>query len=165
MTGDSYVTPSIAMESAKMVTAILDGIARGKMQSAMARELGVSIPTVARIVKELADEARRRNRERVEEAMMAQDVRLERLYRYCIDRIEKAEGFDRDAIRLAILVCERQAKLLGLDKVKAPGGPQGRDWMTDMPDSELIREAKRLNIKIPERFLAPVGTAATAPDA
>lgn len=156
MTGDNLVTPSIAMESARMVTAILDGIAAGKSQATMARETGTSVPTVARIVKELADEARRRNRERVEEAMMAQDVRLERLYKYCIDRIETALGFDRDAIRLAILVCERQAKLLGLDRVKT-GGPQGRDWLTSMPDSELIREAERLNIKIPQRFLA--GTA------
>ena len=66
-----------------------------------------------------------------------------------MDGIAKSLVFDDKLVRSAILIMDRQAKLHGLDKQKAPTNP---DWLENASQPELIRLAKERGIALPEKF-------------
>jgi len=132
--------------------------AMGYGSTAIARELAVSHETVQKAIRKAAEEARERNAELVEERFLQQDQGLLRLYRHCMDRIETAAAageYDKEAVKGIIMVMDRQAKLLGMDKAKATGAKNLYGWLDTASETELNEAAERYGIALPKPFGAP----------
>lgn len=118
----------------------------------ISEQMGAPQRTVYRWIAEAANAIRRENRSFTQEMFLAHVYRLERLYQIVQQRIDEA-GFSRDAVRAAIDILDRQSKLLDLDRSKSYRGRN--DWMDDAKDEELIAEARRLGLHVPEKFDVP----------
>lgn len=128
--------------------------AAGVPAKEIADSLGLSVPRVYQYLAEATTAARERNVDLVEEMFLLHQERLERLFRLAQAHIDKCETFDDRAFRVAILILERQARLLGLDKTpEKPGGKSGGyDWLENSTKEELIAEAERRGLRVPEKF-------------
>ena len=119
----------------------------------IAEQTGLSLATVMRRLKEIADDTRDRHVEIADEMFAVHQARLEALYRKINERIAQLEVFDDRVFRAAVMVLERQAKLLGLDREKRDTGRAGQnDWIESATADEVVRRAKELGINVPEKF-------------
>lgn len=150
--------------------AIVAASARGQQVAEIAKAHGLAPRQVARIIREAAQAVRANMAEVGERAILLQLERLERLY-VLIERemqayereLEKwmdAEDpgerpkLDVNAVRAAVALFDRQAKLLGIDKV-TDKGPSGQRWgglLKDMPIDRVLAYAEQLDMKAPSEF-------------
>lgn len=134
---------------------ILDGRAEGKPIEKIADEIGISRTHAFRLMQGAIADARVENSLRVQQRAYEHDLRCELLYSLAIEhaiRVSKAGDFSPDAVRLALSVLERQAKLWGLDRKTEKGKNGMADWSDKASLDDLIREAKRLGVTVPEKF-------------
>ena len=138
---------------------ILERFSRGVSITQIAFEERVERTIVGRVIKAAADELRDKIRSRIEQSVLAQDTGLTALIARCWEAIDRAANhdppmFDKDAVKSLLLVYERQAKLLGLDRAR--GGKDDKSWMRDgAGEEELKKRARELGIKLP----APIADA------
>lgn len=111
----------------------------------------ISRRQVDRILKSIAEEQREENFEYYEQMQSVQVARLEWLYSICARRMEEA-GVDDKLIRAAVMVLDRQAKLLGLDArgpMAAAGSSRDEDWIKKAPIADVIKLGESLGMKLP----------------
>jgi transposase-like protein len=139
---------------------IVEKRSRGVSVAEIAVELGMTTPTIHRFMAKAAERARDSVRQRVEEAFLLSDVRLENLYRVIQDRIDTmvADGvFDDKVIRAAVLVLERQSKLLDLDRAKrGSAGAASRAGMNEWVETASFEELYKVATETYGITLPPV---------
>lgn len=138
----------------------------------MSQKYGISVRQVSRILRAGAEQVRADTAGIVAEQFHLQLARLERLYsivemeiqayeEYMIAvREARAAGtnitpvkFDERPFRVAVLIMDRQAKLLGLDRGGI--GPSDRSptrWLDEAPIEEVVSYAKQLKMNLPTEF-------------
>lgn len=121
----------------------------GTSSRAIAKSLDIPEANVRRLIRQAVETARASERDLILERFHIQDQRLEYLIGKIFAQIEAMIDFDERLIRSAILVCDRQAKLLGLDKTKTS---IGADWLASAGSDDLIRMARERGIPLPKRF-------------
>ena len=117
------------------------------------RETGLGREYVATLIREAAEELRKRNAEHVDAAFMQQDAAICDLYARCIACILTSPVFPEKAILCALKLMERRSRLLGLDKDKGPtksGG--GFAWLDKASPGDLEALAKSYGIPVPVPF-------------
>ena len=109
----------------------------------LAKEYAVAPGIIHKIITREVDRAQKRATESAETLRSLHNERLESMYLALNPNIQK--GNPR-SIEMGLKILERQSKLNGMDE------PEKKqiDVMVTMPDMELVREAKRLNLPIPE---------------
>lgn len=135
---------------------VLDQYKLGKSAEEIARGLHCDHWTVHAAIRKAAEECRANLREEIEEAFLAQKLGLEHLVQRCMEQIERAAvvgGFDANAVKSLILVYDRQAKLLALDKSHTAAGKDQYAWMQGASESELRRQAAARGIRLPESIV------------
>lgn len=134
--------------------AVLDRYASGDSVVVIAMDLGVTVQTVHRAIKKAAEEIRASNQDRVNAALLQQDLGLTRLIQICMSRLafEGKFRFDSESIRCLIMVYDRQAKLHGLDRAKlnAPNGSYS--WLETASPQLLMETAAKMGIRVPVPF-------------
>lgn len=119
----------------------------GKSSYQIGELLGVPDRTVRNWLNEATTMVRATNREFINEMFAIHQHRLEALYQEVVKKL--AEHFSTDLVKTAILLLDRQSKLLGLDSQRTR---LNNDWLEQATDDELIAEAKRLGVPIPQSF-------------
>lgn len=110
-------------------------------------------------IREAAADMRKRNEELVEEARMQQDAAIMRLHAACIESMRGEDGnlfFSEKAIKCLIMLMERRARLLGLDKSPLPVRAGAFSWLDKASPDELIAAAAKYGVKVPQPFVVPV---------
>lgn len=149
-------TPEEMLEDAERLRHILDKRADGRPWDEIARDLGLSVTSCHRIIREAAELSNRRNAQLVDEMRLTHHARCEKLYRTVLERIQvqiDAGHLDDKLVRAAVVVLDRQARLLGLDAVRVRGGTGRNDWVDDMPIGAVLDEAARMGLKVPKELL------------
>lgn len=149
------------LEIAQQTEQVLAWIAEGLPHSEIAVKLGVKVAVVATRIREVIAQAREHAREHVQKRFTQHDERCEYLYKVCLKRINSMHlrqnvadewGFDDKAVRAAICVLDRQAKLLGLDRGGHVGGPNFNSWLDNQSGVELEKLAAQYGIDLPKKF-------------
>ncbi len=133
---------------------------KGETAETIAFTEDCALSIVAALIREAAADARENMQSGIEEALLRQTLGLQHLIFRCMETIERQAKrdppvFDREAIKCLIMVYDRQAKLLGMDKGK-PQGDTGNEyrWMRTAGDDDLRARAKLLGIRLPEPIFA-----------
>lgn len=146
---------------------VLDLLAEGKTHVEIAKLLGLSVRQVATRVREVVAEARENARDHVNLRFTQHDERLEYLYKMCLKRINAMNlrqnaddewGFDDKAVRAAVAVLDRQARLLGLDRTVNTGGQNFNSWLDNQSGADLERLAVQYGIDLPKKFETTPGS-------
>jgi hypothetical protein len=135
---------------------VMERRARGESHESIAKDLGVQVRAVHRWIKEVVDEVRLRSVDYAEEMFVIHSNRLESLYQRVQKYIDEMVLFDEKMFRIAVLVLERQSKLLGLDKAGKPVGADAYEWLKNATPDQLIQHAKDMGLRVPEKFSVPV---------
>lgn len=116
--------------------------------------------TVYQIVREYANAVRDEALQRGEERFAEHDARYEYLYGQIQRRLARAaendeydDGKFAALVRAAVAVLDRQARLLGIDKVKTPNSPAQHDWLDRATPGQLVELAQKFELKLPEKFV------------
>lgn len=142
---------------------VLKMLARGETNVKIGEALGITTKQAAARVKEVVEQAREDSRAHVLKRFTQHDERCEYLYKVCLKRINKMNlkhqdgewDFDDKAIRAAVAVLDRQARLLGLDKSVNTGGQNFNAWLDNQSGADLERLARQYGIDLPEKFSTP----------
>lgn len=150
------------MDKALFEQRCLQAYARGQSVTEIARTEDVDRGTIYLVIKQAAESAREGNREYAEQAFVQQDLGLKLLIRRAHDAVEHAANdspprFDKDAVRVLILLYERQSKLLGIDRARAFGERDRNEWLQTASDQELLKRAKALGIRVPDSIVSAAG--------
>lgn len=116
----------------------------------IAKQLKISESQVNQVLKDYVDLARKMNAERIGQALIEQQDMLEDWINMV--KRELVKGFNRQTVELGIKLCERLAKLHGLDKSNLPSSTSGNDWIAGATDDEIRQYAKQLGFPVPEKF-------------
>lgn len=146
------------LEHAEKLRTILDMRAEGRPWPEIAVRLGVSERTCHRVISDAAEQSNARNQSLVDEMRLTHNERCEFLYRRVVEKLNEQfkEGvLDEKLLRAAVLVMDRQARLLGLDAVKIKGVSGRNDWVDELPLSKVISEAERFGIQVPKELRTP----------
>lgn len=138
------------------------GQAVAQIASEMFPELvpGTGQQQVFRALKNAANDLRTRLHEFIEERFLLAVSRLDRIIklldRYLTD-MESGLPFDDKPLRILLMVMDREARLLALDRTPDKGGSgAGRmQWIDGAPPQDIVDEARRLKIPEVERFQVP----------
>ncbi len=116
----------------------------------IAQNMGLSVLSVNTIIKNYVAKVRAGITELIEQRAVEQDETIE----YLLAEVLKvlAKGYDKDAIKCAIMLLERQAKLHGFDKASVKAGMHDKDWIEEASDAELVDYAKTMGLRLPESF-------------
>lgn len=155
--------PTTEATIAAQTQQVLDWLAEGKTNIEIAGILNLPVKVVATRVREVVAEARADARAHVQKRFTQHDERLEFLYKCCLKRINAMNlrqnanpnnewGFDEKAVRAAVCVLERQARLLGIDKNVSVGGPNFNGWLDNQSGADLERLALSYGIDLPKPF-------------
>lgn len=145
---------------------VLREYAKGKKPEVIAFEERVNHWTVYEVIREAVRTIREKNADFVENTFLQQDLGLRHLIVRCMEAVERAAAhvpplLDRDAVKILIMLYERQAKLTGIDRARNPERePTGLDWLKTATDEDLKKRAKNIGLRLPESIIGP-----TAPDA
>lgn len=150
---------------------LLEDAVKGRKVYELADKYQLSERQVVRILKDAAYVVRQQSSELVARHFHLQIERLERLYRlvelelqayeeYALARLEKRlqpdaipVKFDDRPFRVAVMLFDRAAKLIGLDRAaQTANGRSGDNWMDDSPITEVVAYAKQLKMKVPTEF-------------
>lgn len=132
--------------------------AAGHTYSQIAQQTGVEERQAKRAVRDTVLAVRADLSDDVAEMFLLHHERLENLFRIVRERIENQPAFDDRPFKLAITILERQARLWALDRTGPAGNGKDKgtyDWLQNATPSDLIAEAERYGIKVPERFKLP----------
>jgi hypothetical protein len=143
------------MPLAMTADAVLRMRAKGVPYSEIAEQTGMDVRSVRRLVQDEVQRVRAELAEDVAEMFVLHNERLEALYRITRTHIDNMAVFDDRPIKVALLILERQSRLLGLDKDAKPGRGNTYDWLENATPTDLIAEAERRGIRIPEKFKLP----------
>lgn len=137
---------------------VLNMLAQGKNNVQIGEALGITARQAAARIKEVVDQAREDAQAHVKLRFTQHDQRCEYLYKMCLKRINSAHlkhsgGFDDRAIRAAVAVLDRQARLLGLDKSANTGGQNFNVWLDNQSGADLERLARQYGIDLPQPFI------------
>lgn len=149
----------------------MEDAVKGRKVYELCDAYGLSEKQVVRILKDAAFNARQQSSEIVARHFHLQIERLERLYRlvelelqayekFALARLEGTLSpdavhvkFDDRPFRVAVMLFDRAAKLIGLDRAsQAANGRSGDNWMDDTPITEVMAFAKQLKMKVPSEF-------------
>jgi hypothetical protein len=141
---------------------VLRMLAQGQNNVQIAEALGITARQAAARIKEVVDQAREDAAAHVKLRFTQHDERCEYLYRCCLKRINSANlkhsgEFDDKAIRAAVAVLDRQARLLGLDRTANTGGQNFNVWLDNQSGADLERLARQYGIEIPRPFATDAG--------
>lgn len=130
----------------------------GETPAQIAAQLQISTPTVYRLIEEAAEESSARLAQLVDQRRMEQDQRVEYLLSLCMKRVRErfAAGLpiEKD-LKNAVALFDRQARLLGLDVARGPGGHNKLDWLETAPFEAVVTEAERMGLIRPGEFQTP----------
>lgn len=104
-------------------------------------------------IREQAEQCRDNLTEDIEEAFMRQKLGLEHVYKRCMDEIERKNDlgiFAEAAIKCLIQICDRQGKLLGMDKGARPGGNGDYNWLKGASEDDLRKAAEKRGLRLPK---------------
>ena len=132
----------------------------GRTLADIGRELGCSPQRVHAILTQEMQSAQGLRAETAEELLQLELHRLDTLQAAVWD---KALAGDLKAVETALRVIDRRVRLRGLDAPTRSQITVGR-YVDGLSDAELIEQARRLGIPIPELDLPP-GNPQTAPSA
>ena len=135
------------IERQKMFDRILDLRKKGYSLSEISTELGLSQTKITKLIAKLFDRSIDRSQDTIEHQRHLQLDRYDWMLKSLSKRIDSG---DIRAVDIGLKVEERRSKLLGLD---APEKKQ-IDISIQMDDQELLNEAKRLGLDIPEALTA-----------
>lgn len=110
----------------------------------LAKHYGVTVGTIEKVLKKDFDRLNKRAKESQDQIRQIHQERLAFMYQCLLPNM--AKGHTR-AIDMALKILERESKLLGLD---APEKKQVEMTLENISDSELIEQAKRLGVEVPE---------------
>lgn len=148
--------PEKALDHAELIETILEYRGEGKSVKEISELTGYSKRHVIRLIAEAAERARKENANLVARRFMEHDLRCEYLLALCSRRLKQLADlgdFDEKAVRAAVAVMDRHARLLGLDTIKRKGGRPGEnDWIDNAPIKDVLAEAKALGLEIPAAF-------------
>lgn len=162
------------LETSLRDRAIVEDSIRGLRILALAEKYRLSGRQVSRILKDAALAARDRTQEIVAETFFKQVERLEKMfervememqaYEDYMRAVRAAQGgnpgvnvipvkFDDRPFRVAVMIMDRQAKLLGMDRGAGHDPRRGpADWLDGAPIEQVVDYAKQLKMKIPSEF-------------
>lgn len=168
-----------ALEAAGRDREIVEAATKGMRVHEIAAEFGLSDRQVSRILRDAAERVRADAAEVAADAFHLQRERLERMYRLVemeLQRYEQAMAgwlelpeadrrrmpaphFDDKPFRVAVMIFDRQARLMGFDRGGKVDtiGPSG--WLDQAPIEQVAAYAKQLGMTLPTQFDTP------APDA
>lgn len=129
---------------------VLGLYAAGKSVAVIAFEEGCDHTIVHTLIREQTAEIRQNNRQIMEERFLQQDLGIQKLIAKCME--ELTLKFSTDVVRTLVTLYERQAKLWAVDRPSASGETRGRDWAMTAPEDELLRRAKAMGIRLPEKI-------------
>jgi hypothetical protein len=157
MRGTSFADESKELAFAERTSQIVSLRASGKSATDIAEAIGCDVRTVYRSIKDEAEKVRAGTAELVSSMFMLHQERLERLWAKAQERIDALEDTASSAdfchaVRAAIMILERQARLLGLDREKAGGRGAAADWLDTASEAELRVTAERYGLRIPEKL-------------
>lgn len=147
--------PELLLAHAEMIRGLLELRGRGVPTEKAAAQLGITPRHAFRLLNEAAREMRAANAEHALRRFAEHDARCEWLYEQCVARIQQSveEGaLDEKAVRAAVTVLERQAKLLGLDMKAGAAGSNTGEWAVDAPFEDVKKRAAELGLTLPESF-------------
>lgn len=129
----------------------------GKTPHETATLVGCDVRTVYRVIKDEADRCRAATGDLVDEMFMLHQERLERMWAAAQKRLDELSPLAPAAdwcaaVRAAIMIMERQSRLLGLDRERNLGGANKADWLDGASEEELRATASRYGLHVPERL-------------
>jgi len=135
---------------------VLRQVALGKTFGEVALKLGLDTQTIVAVVNNATNRVRDHSHDVAAEAFMVQCVVLRRWLAILHTHIEKIAAselpFDDRPFRVAVAVCDRQAKLLGFDKDKRGDAADKGDWIKNAPFEQVLVYAKQMNYNLPTKF-------------
>lgn len=159
--GGKGPSPAYQLSTAVRDREIIADATRGMTTTEMAKKHKLSDRQLRRILKDFASAVRAETTERVEQSYALQCERLERMYAIVDNYLRMMEEsflpggvpvpFDDKPFRVAVLICERQAKLMGFDK-GASNSEKGKGWLDGAPIEEVVAYAKQLRMNVPTQF-------------
>lgn len=141
--------PANKLDRELMIKRVIALRSEGKSTDQIATVLDMPARTVRNWLSEATAEIKADNRDFLAEKFAIHNHRCEWLYQRVMKELK--ERFSTDLIKTLLLILDRQARLLGLDK----SGQARKDinaWIESATDEQLIAEAKKYNIPIPEKF-------------
>ncbi len=106
------------------------------------------------VIREAARDLRQNASDQTNQAFLRQskmlDLMIEFHMKVIVERFEETKTLDHNAVRQLILVFDRQAKLLGLDRKTELGGDYS--WMRNAGEEELRRRAEARGIVLPKKM-------------
>jgi hypothetical protein len=124
--------------------------AEGKSTIQIGEKLGVPDRTVRNWLAEASAELRAENRAFAAEMFTIHQQRCEDLYARVRKKLKNQ--FSIDLVKVALLILDRQSRLLGLDRAGRGNTPMSNDWLENATTQELIDRAKELGVPVPEKF-------------
>jgi hypothetical protein len=157
MIGSGFADPVKSVAHAEMCEKVVKAIVAGKSYAEAAALADLDVRHIHRILAAYAAEVRNRVVDRCHEAFAVQDARLEAMYAHAQ---KKMDALPADAtpsefcacVKAIVLIFERQARLLGIDREKTVGGGQKVDWLDGASEAELVKWAEKRGLPVPEKF-------------
>lgn len=119
---------------------------------AIADEVGTSIDNVRYYIKKYVNETKAKHLDMLDERFVSQDDTINYLLSLVLERLKL--GYDRDSIKLAITLLERQSKLHGLDRNSKEMNQE--TWMEKASNEELVKYAESMGLRLPTNFALAV---------
>lgn len=155
--GLGFADPEKELAHAEKTADIIRLRQEGVPVSEIAGRLDMEPRQIYRIISSQAAAVRERVGDTVEEAFMLQVDRLEAMYRLAGERLralpaEATSGEFCNCVRAIVLIFERQARLLNIDREKTQGGANKADWLDGASEDELRAWALKNKLPVPEKF-------------
>ncbi len=113
--------------------------------------LSITVAQCKEIAQTYIDECRAKNVDIIDTAFWEQKELIDLLIQRCM--VQLLRRFDHNILKCILLLLERQAKLMGLDKAGKPVNPVTSEWFGNMSNEELIEKARTMGLQIPQEFV------------
>lgn len=110
------------------------------------RDLGITLTDARSIVRQAVQTRKAGCGEIIDAAFHEQNELLDLLIAKCVAMLLRQ--FDGTVMRCLVLLLDRQAKLLGLDKSGKMVDPLTEGWFGKMTDEELVEKARLMGVSV-----------------
>lgn len=110
----------------------------------------ITIQGISHVIKEYSRKAREAIQDTVDQRFVEHDETLDDMMSRCKQQLMRV-GFDVNILKCMILIMERQARLLGLDKT-VTHHPNVNEFLATASDEQVREECRRLGIIYPEQM-------------
>lgn len=145
---------NLDLHAAEHEDRILQHLALGKSVGEISLALNIDAQTIRSVINNATNRVREHSHDLAAEAFMLQVVLLRRWLAILHTHIEDAASdkrFDDRPFRVAVQVCDRQAKLLGFDKDKRNADDRN-DWIKNAPIEQVLIYARQMKYELPTKF-------------